>query len=1287
MDDSQKTKKELLDEVSCLRDAIEELEESKVRYQRLSETVLEAIAMHDNGVIVECNDAFAKIFEYEKSELVGKNIYDLIAEDSRDLVRQKVTSGVTEPYTAHGQTKCGRIFSALLTGVQVPYRGKEIRMATITDITAETAAREERDRALRKLKDIETAVNRSPAMLFLWEAHEGWTVDIVSENVLQLGYTPAQFIAGEVTLPGITHPEDVDRVEEEIVDYLSRGIDEWSQSYRFITKDGEVRWMRDWNKALRNEEGQVTHVQSVILDETEKKETELALAREKEWLRITLQSIGDAVIATDDCGKIILLNTVAEELTGWKQQDAQGRPLTEVFRIVNEETKEVCENPVKKVLESGIIVGLANHTALICKDGEEIPIEDSGAPIRNGKGEIIGVVLVFRDVREKRKAQKALRESEERYRTLFQSANDGIFLMKDYRVVDCNKKAEELYKRTRDEIIGMMPHELSPKSQSSGAESYRESIRLMDAALEGKPQYFEWTHIKADGGSFTAEIGLNKITLEDGDYILALIRDISERKAMENELRVSEERNRALIEHAPLGIFLSDKEGNLLVVNQALVNILGSPSQEATMGINILQFPLLIKSGVSENVRKCIEGDKSSINDFFYKSNWGKEIYCTLYLDPVHDAGGSVIGVQGIIEDITERKAAEDRLIQERKQLLSIFDGIGEAIYVSDPNTYEVLFVNRYLRDLIATDPVGKKCYKVFQGYDEPCPFCTNDIILENPGEDYQWEFYNPNLDRHYLLFDRIIKWPDDRNVRFEMAVDITDRKNAENELASEKERLAVTLRSIGDGVITTDTDGRVRLVNKIAEELTGWTQADAFGKPIEEVFHIVNEITGEKCENPVEKALNSGQVIELANHTKLISKDGTERIIADSGAPIRDKESKIVGVVLVFRDITRAKELEEELTRAQKLESVGLLAGGIAHDFNNILTAIIGNISIARDRTSIDSEQFDLLLDAEKASLQARNLTQQLLTFSKGGAPIRAVCSVKNIIEESCNLALRGSNTSCRFDFEDGLFNVEVDPGQISQVIHNLALNADQAMEEGGELNIKVRNAIIDEDSNLPLATGRYVSIEVSDTGKGVPKQLIDKVFDPYFTTKREGTGLGLAVCYSIVKNHDGIITVNSEVGIGTVFRIYLPASDKKMEMREDQSPTSGSLSGRILLMDDENIVRKAAKAMFSHLGYDVVVVGRGDELIETYEAEMMAGRAFDLVVMDLTIRGGLGGRETFERLKEIDENVVAIVSSGYSTDPVMADYKKFGFAGVLTKPYKMSELMSLLKELFNGK
>lgn len=1287
MRDSEKSNSQLLDELALLREKIERLNESEIRYRKLSETILEAIAIHDDGIIFECNNAFANVFEYSPTELIGKNILDLVADDSKELVRERMKSGYTKAYEANVLTKKGRVLQGILTGVDVPYKGKSARMVTIRDVSAEAAAKADLKKAMQKLVDIETAINRSPAMLFLWRAEEDWAVEIVSDNVSQLGYTPDEFISGKIGLPDITHPEDSERIQSEILDYLAKGIDEWEQSYRFILKNGQVRWMLDWNRALRDEKGRVTHVQSVILDVTEQKNAELALAEEKEWLRTTLRSIGDAVIATDCNGKVTLMNTLAEELTGWCLENALGRPLTEVFRIVNEQTGKACDNPVEKVFQSGAVIGLANHTALIRPNGEMIPIEDSGAPIRNRDGEIIGVVLVFRDVREKKLAEKTLKASEERYRTLFQSANDGIFLIKDYRIIDCNKKAEEQYKLTREEIVGKMPHQVSPKLQPDNQDSHEKSLIWMDKAIKEGPQYFEWTHTRGDGNTFVAEISLNKTIIDDEDYILALIRDITERKEMERELRKSEERNRMLIKRAPLGIFLSDTAGNLQIVNQALVDILGSPSQEATLQFNILEFPPLIEAGISPKIRQAIETNESLRSEVSYTSKWGKSAVCTLYLDPVHNQNGEVIAVQGIIEDITERKASEERLREERKQLLSIFDGIGEAIYVCDPESYEVLFVNRYLREMLSGDPVGKKCYKEFQGFDKPCSFCTNDIIMKNPGEVHQWEFFNQNLERHYLLFDRIIKWPDDRNVRFEMAIDITDRKEAEMELAAEKERLAVTLRSIGDGVITTDTEGLVVMVNRVAEELTGWSQSEAIGKHIEEVFDIVNEITGEKRENPVHKALNSDEIVELANHTKLISRDGKERIIADSGAPIRDRESKIIGVVLVFRDITHAKELEEELTRAQKLESVGLLAGGIAHDFNNILTAIIGNISVARERTSVDSEQFDILLDAEKASLQARNLTQQLLTFSRGGAPVRNVCSIKNILDESCGFALRGSNSVCTLDIDDNLHSIEVDEGQISQVIHNLIINADQAMDKGGEIHISAKNIKISEDTKLPLVPGDYIIISVHDTGKGIPRRDINKIFDPYFTTKKDGTGLGLAVCYSIIKNHDGYITAISEEGKGTEFQVYLPASQIQIASDELIEVKSGPFHGRVILMDDEGIVRKAAKAMFTHLGFEIIVVEDGSKLLETFRAEKAAGRPFDLVVMDLTVRGGMGGVPAIGEIKKIDKDAVVIVSSGYSTDPIMARYRDYGFSGVLTKPYKIGEIISVLESVLGKK
>ncbi|MBE9546567.1 MAG: response regulator, partial [Proteobacteria bacterium] len=488
--------------------------------------------------------------------------------------------------------------------------------------------------------------------------------------------------------------------------------------------------------------------------------------------------------------------------------------------------------------------------------------------------------------------------------------------------------------------------------------------------------------------------------------------------------------------------------------------------------------------------------------------------------------------------------------------------------------------------------------------------------------------------------------------------------------------------RSIGDGVITTDVEGRIVLINRVAEVMTGWTHEEAAGKPLHDIFHIINEKTRQRSESPVENVIETGGVTNFHNHTVLVARDGTERIIADSGAPIFDSESKIIGVVLVFQDITEKRKTEEELLKTQKLESIGLLAGGIAHDFNNVLTAIIGNISLAKMYAKPGDKIFERLEETEKASLGAKDLTQQLLTFSKGGEPIKKTVAFLELISDSAGFALRGANVRCEFSMPDDLWPVEVDEGQMGQVINNLIINASQAMPEGGIIKVRAENMIIGPINVLPLKPGRYIKISIQDRGIGIQKEHLSRIFDPYFTTKQKGTGLGLTTVYSIIDKHDGHITAESELGVGTTFHIYLPASGKEITKSKDMETHILTGKGKILVMDDEEIVRDIVGEMLKHLGYEVAFAEDGAEAIEMYR-----NSPFDVVMMDLTIPGGMGGKEAIKKLLEIDPGARAIVSSGYSNDPVMANFEKYGFAGVVSKPYKIEELGKALYKVITGK
>jgi len=514
--------------------------------------------------------------------------------------------------------------------------------------------------------------------------------------------------------------------------------------------------------------------------------------------------------------------------------------------------------------------------------------------------------------------------------------------------------------------------------------------------------------------------------------------------------------------------------------------------------------------------------------------------------------------------------------------------------------------------------------------------------------------------------------------------IDITDRKNFEQQLSASEGRYSALAKSSNDIICETTVTGQFVYVSDNIVEILGFDADELLQQNLFFLVHPNDYMTVySEFDRSIEK-LDSGR---FTFRSRL--KSGGWKWFESTCQPYVSG-SEEVRMVIVSRDISLRRTMEDEIFKASKLESIGLLAGGIAHDFNNILTVILGNVSLARSFSAGRTELASILEDTENACIKAKDLTQQFLTFSKGGEPIKKITAISDLLRETIDFSSHGSNVKCNLRIQEPLWPVDIDDGQISQVIQNLMINAEQAMPAGGIVDVWVENIILTGKEGMPLKDGDYVQISLRDHGVGIPEENIKKIFDPYFTTKEKGSGLGLTTSYSIIKNHGGLLTVSSLPGTGTTFKIFLPAATlHPIVPRKDKEPkqevTPSSAGGRVLVMDDEDAIRTSLNRMLKHIGYDVALAECGEEACRLYERAKRAQEPFDVVLMDLTVPGGMGGKETIKKLMEMDASVKAIVSSGYSNDPIMSDYRRHGFRGVIVKPFQLEKLSRVLHQVIN--
>ncbi len=504
--------------------------------------------------------------------------------------------------------------------------------------------------------------------------------------------------------------------------------------------------------------------------------------------------------------------------------------------------------------------------------------------------------------------------------------------------------------------------------------------------------------------------------------------------------------------------------------------------------------------------------------------------------------------------------------------------------------------------------------------------------------------------------------------------------KNHEDEKAllssEQKYKSIVENIQIGFARSTPEDPGKYIEVNSFFAKTLGYSKEELMHMPVASLYE-----DRKKRKEFLDKISKSGHVHD--EEVVFSKKDGAVITLSVTGKAVRDENNKIIFFDLILEDITRKKFRLEESIKNEKLSSIGTLAGGIAHDFNNILTGLYGNIALARLEIEPDTEAAQLIADAESSMSKATDLTQQLLVFAKGGDPIKETINIDQVIKEAAKFNLSGSNIKLVTHFEDQLMRVKADKGQINQVISNMVINARHAMPDGGILTIFGQNVQLADNEVASLCQGNYVKIVIQDNGIGISEQCISKIFDPYFTTKHTGSGMGLATVFSIIKKHSGWITVFSETGCGAIFQIYLPAdpSEEDIMPMPDDIDSFPVESARILIMDDDEQVCAIAKKMITRFGFQSTVVSDGEQAVIAYQTAKNEQLPYDVVLMDLTIPGGMGGKEAVLKILEINPKAKAIVISGYSNDPVLANYQDYGFKGMLVKPFKIVELKNCLE------
>ncbi|MHA1674764.1 MAG: PAS domain S-box protein [Promethearchaeota archaeon] len=1206
------------------------------------------------------NDSMVNILGYNREELIGRTGIELIHPEDRPgiksfLLNPKQLKEIHQFEKRFLLKSGGFIWVQINLTFETNEKGEDVGIIGVArDITEEKQIKE----GLQKQRDEAQQYLDLAGVIFVATDASGLVTLINRKGCEVLGY-PEEEILGRNWFENFV-PENIREVIISVSKQLLRGEIEPAEYFEnpILTKDGKERLIAWHNTLIKDEFGKIIGHLSSGEDITEKKKLELALIESEKRYRSFFTNTALGIVIMEKSGKILQWNDALLKMFGIEH-------FTGGFTLDSYVNLDDRRKMLETLKEKGKLV---NYEIQYKKhQGKPFWAALSVDSIKFDEKEFFQSTLI--DITEKKEMETALIESEKRYRSFF--TNTALAIAVSNRNGDIFEMNETFKKMLGiSNIKGVKAQDFYVN-----LEQRQEILELL--RTKGKVENFEVQKKNLQGIPFWVSMSMQPIKYGEQEGLLTTIINITEQKNAENELKQSEENYRSLIENIPDVVWKIRADGKLLYISPNVSKVFGYSPEEFLE--NKISWPDIVHPD------DRLIGDESfsllfSVNKAFNLTYRVIQKNGTVVW--VHDRSirsyehqGEIIA-DGLISNITEQKKAEEALIESEKRYRSFFTNTALAIGITD-RYGNILELNDTLKCQLGISDikgvnVGKLCMSSRQ-WQEIVDLIRNKGKVEN----HEMQLKNIQGIPYWASVSiQPIKFGE-QQAYITTQINITEQKIAEDKLIQSEEKFRSLIENIPDVVWKIRSDGRILYISPNVLKIFGYTPQE----------FVEERISWDDIVHPDDKQTSQESLKQLFSHNipfdkkyRAFNRDGT--LVWVHNRSISSYEQN--GIIIadgVISDITEQKKMEEERIRTQKLDSISLLAGGIAHDFNNILVGILGNVNLMQLDEQLTDDLKELLQDIEKATIRANDLTKQLLTFSKGGSPIKETASIEKIITESVSFIMHGRKSKCITEFEDDLPAVNVDVGQISQVINNLVINADQAITTGGIITIKASTFQMLNEPDIPLQNGLYIKVSIHDHGKGILPEHQDKIFEPYFTTKSKGSGLGLATCYSILKRHDGYITFNSEMNVGTTFELYLPSTQKKFTPKSKLEFSTKHLKEKVLLMDDDPLIHRTLKKMLGFMGIQMDSSWEGKEAIEKYSMAYQSDSPYSCLIVDLTVPGGWGGKETVAHLKEKYPDLRAFVSSGYSNDPIIANYKDYGFQGVLNKPYSMDQIKKIFQ------